>query len=121
MPNPQNFYEQEFAAPSQYEQPCADPEIFRNVGTDGRAWVYEDMKHDLLTVLRPEFWRKCVSHGARRGHLIELRLGAPEELKIRRVCICEIDKSAGTFKLSLEDNQGNYKIVTFPKESAKAA
>ena len=107
------------------EPPAADPEFFRVVGDAfGCTAVYLDDKHTVLEMLRPEFWRKCVSQGLWKGTVIELRMGEPAALKTRRVCVVDVNRHTGAVTLSIEggldgkDGRGVFKIVSFPDVAA---
>jgi hypothetical protein len=122
MRNPDFYADREPERTAARETPAADPEYLRRVGDDWtNTWVYREDKHTLLEMLKPDFWRHGVDRGLRRGDVIELRMGAPEELKTRRICICGVNRHKQTVTLSIEggmdgkDGRGYFKIVSFPE------
>ena len=124
--NPHFYAEREPERVVPIEAPAADPEYFRVVGDAfGCTAVYLDDRHTLLEMLRPEFWRRCVTQGLWRGTVIELRMGEPAELKTRRVCVVDVNRHTGDVTLSIEggmdgkDGRGSFKIVSFPDVPAK--
>ena len=106
MKNPDAYFIDEPDRIALLETPSADPEYLRTAGqingrTPGPIW--NATPSGLLEMFRPDIWRRCVDRGVRRGSFVELRLGPPEELKTRRICIVSI--SSHTRKVTLSDRE----------------
>jgi hypothetical protein len=129
MKNPDIYAPRESERVAPYEALAADPEYLRCVGDQwAHAWVYPDPnpKRTLMECLQPDFWRNCLDRGIKRGSIIELRLGPPEELRTRRICICTADRHKGSVTLSLEmeatkDGSRQFKVVSHPEAASAAA
>jgi len=127
MKNPHFYADEPQERVAVPESPCADPEYFRQVGDAfGCTAIYMTKTHTLQQMLRPDYWRKCVTQGLWRGTVIELRMGEPAELRTRRIVVVDINRHTGNVVLALEmratkDGDMQFKRVSFPDKATEAA